>query len=98
VLSRFQELLDGETRDPLSEEESRDAIAEAKRRIGQLIPPGYRDAKKQEPCGDYFIWKQTLLEVARREIRYFVFVTSDNKEDWYQIIKGGPISALRVAM
>jgi hypothetical protein len=93
ILLRFQQLLDGKTGPPFSDEETSEAINEARRRAENRIPPGYRDANKPDPYGDYFIWKQTLLEVARRKSTYLVFVTGDNKEDWYQIIKGRTIGA-----
>lgn len=91
VLTKFQKLLDGKTGAPLNDQDMADAISEAKHRIDQRIPPGYRDVKKPEPYGDFVIWKQTLLESTSRQASHVVFVTSDTKEDWYQIVKGKTI-------
>lgn len=94
ILTRFQMLLDGKTGPPFTSEELQEATAEAQRRIDDFIPPGYRDAKKKsEPYGDYFIWRQTLSEVARTGTPYVVFVTRDIKEDWYKIVKGRTVGA-----
>jgi len=93
ILSKFQLLLDDKTGPPLSEVDLEKAVDEAKRRIEQRIPPGYLDNKKADPYGDYIVWKQTLLEVASRKVSYLVFVTSDNKEDWYRVVKGKTVGA-----
>jgi rRNA-processing protein FCF1 len=93
ILSKFQLLLDDKTGSPLSEEDLGKAVDEAKHRIEQRIPPGYLDAKKADPYGDYIVWKQTMLEMAIRKVPFLVFVTSDNKEDWYRVLKGKTISA-----
>lgn len=93
ILGRFQHIFDRKVGSPFSGDEFNAEVAEAERRIKQDIPPGYQDANKAEPYGDYFVWKQTLLEAAKRKERYLVFVTADKKEDWYQIIKGRVIGA-----
>jgi hypothetical protein len=93
ILIQLQKLFDGNTGEPLPADQLEAAVVEAKRRAEKQIPPGYRDAGKTEPYGDYLVWKQTLREVARRKIPYLVFLTLDSKEDWYWIIKGRTISA-----
>jgi hypothetical protein len=37
--------------------------------------------------GDFFIWKE-LLEHAKEQKRPLIFVTDDQKEDWWQQVKG----------
>lgn len=96
ILAKFQNLFQGKTGSALDGTDHEAAIAEAKRRGDNNIPPGYvdyRDAKKPEPFGDYLVWKQTLLEVERRSANLIIFVTGDTKEDWYQIIKGKTVGA-----
>jgi hypothetical protein len=95
ILARLEEFFDGKVGAPFSDQELEAAIAEARRRIEHNIPPGYRDKKKDDPYawGDYFIWKQSMLEVTRRQASYLVFVTTDSKEDWYQKLKGRTIGA-----
>jgi len=55
----------------------------ALQRIKDQIPPGYRDAKKDDPTGEYLIWRQTLDQAAERK-QGVLFVTQDRKPDWYR--------------
>jgi hypothetical protein len=54
-------------------------LREAKARKLKLIPPGFRD----EECGDLIIWKQ-LLDKAKDHKDGVIFVTDDQKDDWWQ--------------
>ncbi|SLJ85861.1 PIN-like domain-containing protein [Psychrobacter sp. DAB_AL43B] len=58
------------------------------------ISPGYLDEKKDEVCvdnqivyqkkyADYLIWQQILDHVKEKELKHIIFVTDDNKEDWW---------------
>jgi predicted nucleic acid-binding protein len=78
-------LLKGRVGPPLSEKEYGDAVTEALRRIDKELPPGYADAKKEDKnaVGDYLIWVQILREAKTRQ-QDVLFVTSDNKEDWWR--------------
>jgi hypothetical protein len=76
--------------------------AEAQLRIERTQPPGYRDAKKPVPdrYGDVFIWFE-LIRLAQTTKRPIIFVTDDDKEDWWQIENGeklGPRPELRGEM
>ena len=57
---------------------------EAKRRIENKIPPGYLDKDKDtNSSGDIFVWKQ-ILERAKEASKTVIFVTSEQKEDWWE--------------
>ncbi len=58
-------------------------------RYEKKIPPGYKDSKKNndEKYGDLFLWLQ-LLDKATEEKRPIIFVTEEQKEDWW-IVKEG---------
>jgi hypothetical protein len=76
--------------------------AESQVRIDQEKPPGYKDAKKPAPerYGDVLIWYE-LLDKAEASKQPVVFITDDNKEDWWQIVAGknlGPRPELRKEM
>ena len=76
--------------------------ADAQKRIDKKRPPGYMDTKKPEPdrYGDVLIWFE-LLERADATKQPTVFVTDDDKEDWWQIVQGeklGPRPELREEM
>ncbi|WP_084267787.1 PIN domain-containing protein [Azohydromonas lata] len=63
---------------------SDDALAkDLARRNKFKIPPGYRDASKEENSeGDLSIW-HTLLEIGRSHNKDLVFVSEDRKPDWW---------------
>lgn len=91
VLTRLRQVLDGKVGQPLRDEEHWQA--EAGRRINEEIPPGYKNADKQYPYGDYFVWRQALLEASMRNAKHLVFVTTRCTEDWYSVIKDRAVVA-----
>ncbi len=76
--------------EPLEHDEYERALVEAQRRGKAQIPPGYMDTDKEGlgPTGDYLLWAQLLKEAERRQ-KDVLFVTSDNKEDWWRKDKDG---------
>ncbi|BCJ27942.1 hypothetical protein Asera_20500 [Actinocatenispora sera] len=62
------------------------AVLEAQfdERAKESIPPGYRDADKEENrSGDYLIWEETIAEASRRK-QDVLIVTDDGKDDWWR--------------
>lgn len=60
------------------EEISKDLL----RRNEQKIPPGYKDAEKNDSgVGDLIIWN-TILKVAEEKNKNLIFVSGDEKADW----------------
>jgi hypothetical protein len=60
---------------------------EMKERYEQKLPPGYKDATKNDGGrGDLIIWK-TILQEGKQASSHFIFVTHDEKQDWY--VQGG---------
>jgi uncharacterized protein YutE (UPF0331/DUF86 family) len=52
------------------------------------IPPGYKDAGKEDQgIGDLLIW-HTILEVGRSKGRSVIFVSGDQKADWWHRSEG----------
>ena len=92
VLGELLSIIGGKVGDPFCSKDHGEASAEAARRIQSSEPPGYRDSSKDEPHGDYFIWKQMLTEASQRG-KPLLFVTRDEKEDWFRIEKGRTIPA-----
>jgi hypothetical protein len=71
-------------------------------RIDNQQPPGFSDHKKDPPerYGDVLIWFE-LLKYAEATAKPIVFITDDEKEDWWQIVEGkklGPRPELRAEM
>ena len=55
------------------------------------IPPGYKDQSKQDKgIGDYLIWK-TILQLGCQHKKPLLFVTGDEKADWYHRSEGKPL-------
>jgi hypothetical protein len=103
-LETLAEVIGGSVgREPSTEETQRDST-EAQARIERKQPPGYRDEKKAAPerYGDVFIWFELLRRGEDRK-RPIVFITDDDKEDWWLVVKGrgqklGPRPELREEM
>ncbi len=83
------DLLDGKVGRPYSEEELENIYQKAEKRFSYKKPPGYKDAKKPIPknYGDVVLWFQ-LIDYAREQQKSIIFVTDDNKEDWWLKYEG----------
>jgi hypothetical protein len=61
---------------------------ELERRYLHKIPPGYKDqSKSDEGIGDLLIWL-TILEVGKTKNKSVVFVSGEEKSDWYYKSEG----------
>ena len=70
---------------PFDKKDHTAAADEARIRIKERRPPGYMDGDKDGsgPIGDYLVWAQILRESKDRK-QDVLFVTSDDKEDWWR--------------
>lgn len=97
VLVSLEKVLQGAVGEPLPSDELIFAKNEAKQRISDKRPPGWRDASKREnPEGDYLIWHETLREAKERNSDV-LFITGDVKADWWRKENGeakGPLPEL----
>ena len=50
------------------------------------LPPGFKDDKKEgiEKFGDLFLWKEILKLPSIKEVNSVIFITNDEKEDWWK--------------
>ncbi|MBB4661988.1 PIN-like domain-containing protein [Conexibacter arvalis] len=89
VLGRLEAVLDSRVGPPLESDAHAVAVAEARRRIEELVPPGFKDKSKDGDgaAGDYLVWEQLLIEASRRRSDV-LFVTGDVKEDWWRRERG----------
>jgi hypothetical protein len=87
ILGELELILKGRVGPPLNGAELKTALAEARRRSELKEPPGYSDAGKDEPGGDYLIWTEVLREAKRRK-QNVLLVTGDIKGDWWRIHRG----------
>jgi hypothetical protein len=66
-------------------------LGELKRRYELAIPPGYKDAAKDDyGVGDYLVWK-TILAIGARNKRDLIFVSGEEKADWQHRSDGTPL-------
>jgi hypothetical protein len=91
VLAQLAVLLKGKVGAPLGNGDEREAREEAKRRLNAGIPPGFKDTSKDDPSGDYLLWRQCLLEAKARS-RPLLLVTRDNKSGWFLEARGKTIA------
>lgn len=99
ILEKICNIFDGRIGAALKEDELAAAFKEAKRRKEAKIPPGYMDSGKDgdRPYGDYIMWSQ-ILQHANKVKLPMIFVTSEQKEDWWEKVSGqtvGPRYELR---
>lgn len=83
VFERLDNLLGDRIGDAMSPAALAEAQTEALRRVGLEIPPGYEDAGKVNPSGDYLVFRQ-VMDHAREHKLPVVLVTDDVKGDWYR--------------
>lgn len=85
LLERISMLFEGRV-GPEPNETTLDALyKEGENRFSSQIPPGYEDAKTKvgnRKYGDYVLWRQ-LMDQAAREKSDVIFVTDDDKADWW---------------
>lgn len=84
ILEKLDALFAGRIGDEL---EDLDAVfKEGRERYKEKIPPGYQDDNdkptNRQKFGDLVIWKE-LIRHAEKEKRPVIFITDDQKEDWF---------------
>lgn len=80
---------------PFNEESLAEVLKEAKRRKENKIPPGFKDADKEgdKAYGDYILWRQ-ILNYVKDIQKPLIFVTSEEKEDWWEKGSGKTVGPL----
>ena len=83
-LSQIHEIFKGKYGKLPDENTEKSFIDNGKKRFKKNIPPGYMDRAKEtdDKYGDYILWEQ-IIEKATLDDLDVVFVTDDNKEDWW---------------
>lgn len=104
ILDKVLEIFEGRVGEQIDEAELRTIKEDGKIRYEKSIPPGFKDDKKKKSqeddnnaYGDLIIWKQ-IIKYAKDQKSGIVYVTHDQKPDWWNIVKGktiGPRTELR---
>ncbi|MDI5830669.1 PIN-like domain-containing protein [Shewanella xiamenensis] len=103
LLSRIESIFDKRVGEKPTNEDIQKIMDEGKARYNALTPPGYKDVTKEKDAdnkytyngvsyekqyGDLIVWKQIIDHAKKMDINYLIFVTDDNKEDWWEITQG----------
>lgn len=100
---RLDELLSGKVGEKPENQKNVDVLEkEAEERFKKKIPPGYMDDDKdksdapffsysnltyQRKYSDFIVWSQIIDYAKKQKLSDLVFVTDDNKEDWWLKVK-----------
>lgn len=91
VLSELTSLYENKVGESYDETRLKEIFENGEQRYANNIPPGYKDKGKEDGnrhrFGDLIIWFQ-ILEKAKQSNCDIIFVTDDEKEDWWEIYKG----------
>ena len=90
ILNGVTELFNKKVGRKYSEEELEKIFKEGEVRYEKKIPPGFEDSKEKEggrKYGDLVIWYQ-IIEYAKENKKPIIFVTAEQKEDWWRKNKG----------
>jgi len=104
LLDRLDAIFMGRIGSPYSEDEMTDLSKKFEKRYKEKIPPGYKDAKKNNINKDQEDQKDDannpaniygdvllwfqVIDYAKQEKRPIILVVDDNKEDWWEIRSG----------
>lgn len=103
ILDKLLGLYNGKVGQPYTLEASVAITEEGEKRYNQSIPPGFKDRGKKSlhndnnAYGDFIVWKQIISYASSNE-KNIIYITNDQKEDWWNIISGktiGPRVELR---
>jgi hypothetical protein len=85
ILNNVTTLLDGKVGPPYDKEKLDSLHKKADERYKDKTPPGYKDQGKEKPrsYGDFIIWSQ-MMEKAKEAGQPIIFVSDDEKEDWWR--------------
>ncbi|MEQ1829409.1 MAG: PIN-like domain-containing protein [Pirellula sp.] len=99
ILEQLTSIFDGRVGSPPASQSALGEIEEAgKKRYESKVPPGFRDSGKEGEAfvhaglvysnkfGDLILWIQLLDKCKSAQIKQLVFVTDDDKDDWWFIV------------
>ena len=90
---------------PINQAELNEIYSEGQQRYEISRPPGFKDQQIKDPdshyiykglvfkrvYGDLILWKQILKQVKSKSLSHIIFITGDNKPDWWRIEDGETI-------
>ncbi|WP_052480949.1 PIN domain-containing protein [Gilvimarinus agarilyticus] len=105
IRNRIDSLFGNSIGAPPEDQKSIDELfSEGENRYKNNIPPGYKDSSKDDKnpdeftysgltykrkYGDLIIWKQIISHAANNDLKNIIFITDDNKADWWWKVDSG---------
>ncbi|MCA0890850.1 PIN-like domain-containing protein [Qipengyuania flava] len=99
IRDELEQIFSGKVGEPFDKISLDKLQSDGEERYKNRIPPGFADAKKDDSgdentfnhaglkfkrkFGDLVIWQQTLEFAKKQSKKEIIFVTADNKEDWW---------------
>ncbi len=99
MLNELTSLLSGVVGLPFTQQELDGIYREGAIRYEHKTPPGFEDAKEKKGAyeyadrtyerafGDLILWRQLLRWAKEHHIKELIFVTNDDKRDWWQTVE-----------
>jgi predicted nucleic acid-binding protein len=95
VRSMYRDIFSGKNISTKSTKSEKDLLTEWERRAYNKLPPGYKDAGKEDSgIGDFLIW-EAILETSADLEKDAIFVTGDVKADWWHVSENKALYARR---
>jgi hypothetical protein len=106
IRDKITDLFQGKIGEPPTNQAELDEIySEGQQRYEISRPPGFKDQQIKNPdshyiykglvfkrvYGDLILWKQILKQVKSKSLSRIIFITGDNKPDWWRIEDGETI-------
>ncbi|MCR5862264.1 PIN-like domain-containing protein [Flavobacterium sp. J372] len=103
IQQRILEIFAGKIGTSFDKSQLEAIYSDGEKRYKDEIPPGYKDASKENEkpnfylfedkrylrqYGDLVIWKEIIQKTKAENLKYVIFVTDDNKKDWWTIRRG----------
>ena len=100
IREKIDDCFKGKVGSPFSQADLKKIYDDGEIRYANKIPPGFKDSTKN-PSTDYFykgveykrkfgdliLWKQIIEKAKDENIKNVIFITDDEKEDWWYIAK-----------
>jgi hypothetical protein len=99
ILEYVTQIFNGKIGTQLTKEDLDELYKNGDKRYKNKIPPGYKDLEEKkgkkkffndqvfsDEFGDLVVWKE-IIKKSQEENTPIIFITDDEKEDWWQIIK-----------
>lgn len=87
AFAKLSSILDGHIGGAFTADREQKLIEEGKKRFDAKIPPGFRDAGKEDDSlhryGDLLVWRQLLEHVKTEGAAFVLFATDDSSDDWW---------------